>query len=285
MGMFSSSRTMADSSAFAKIVDGHHAEIRRYLRRAAPHRADADALCEETFVRAFRAHRSLTADVDVRAWLFAIATRSLSDTSIGAQVIARQVGERTAVRRRRPDTGRRGLRHPNVEPSGTGNRTSRGRAAPRPRHAEAPPSGLCRHRRVPRLLGGDRADPRARGHAQDPPRARGIPCRSRMERERTRPRPELLVILGSHAPSPRQKAATVEAMPAMMTADVLLVPITLVGVVLAWAESDPPSREPGRQSSLIEAFLTGRGRGRPESGRSRRRRGAASQGALPAGVP
>jgi RNA polymerase sigma-70 factor, ECF subfamily len=75
MGMLSSSRTMADSSAFAKIVDGHHAEIRRYLRRVAPHGADADALCEETFVRAFRAHRSLTADVDVRAWLFAIATR------------------------------------------------------------------------------------------------------------------------------------------------------------------------------------------------------------------
>jgi RNA polymerase sigma factor (sigma-70 family) len=75
MGMLSSSRTLADSSAFAKIVDGHHAEIHRYLRRVAPHRADADVLCEETFVRAFHAHRSLTADVDVRAWLFAIATR------------------------------------------------------------------------------------------------------------------------------------------------------------------------------------------------------------------
>jgi hypothetical protein len=52
--MLSSSRTMAASSAFAKIVDGHHAEIRRYLQRVVPHRADADALCEETFVHAFR---------------------------------------------------------------------------------------------------------------------------------------------------------------------------------------------------------------------------------------
>jgi hypothetical protein len=128
---------MADSSAFAKIVDGHHAEIRRYLRRVAPHRADADALCEETFVRALRAHRSLTAGRRGRARV-ALRHRhpSLSDTSIGAQVIVRQVGERTAVRGRRPDTGRRGLRHPNVEPAGTGNRTSRGRAAPRSRHAK-----------------------------------------------------------------------------------------------------------------------------------------------------
>ena len=71
--MLSRNRTMADSSAFDKIVDGHHAEIHRYLWRVIPH--GADALCEETFVRAFRAHRSLTADADVRAWLFAIATR------------------------------------------------------------------------------------------------------------------------------------------------------------------------------------------------------------------
>jgi RNA polymerase sigma-70 factor, ECF subfamily len=64
---------MADSNAFERIVDGHHAEIRRYLWRVIPD--GADALCEETFVRAFRAHRSLTADADVRTWLFAIATR------------------------------------------------------------------------------------------------------------------------------------------------------------------------------------------------------------------
>jgi RNA polymerase sigma factor (sigma-70 family) len=60
-------------SPFEKIVAEHHAEIRLYLGRVA-HGADTDTLCEETFVRAFRAHRSMPADADVRGWLFAIAT-------------------------------------------------------------------------------------------------------------------------------------------------------------------------------------------------------------------
>jgi RNA polymerase sigma factor (sigma-70 family) len=72
--VLSDGRTMADV-AFEKIVEKHHAEILRYLRRAVPHEADADALFEETFGRAFLAHRSLPAGADGRAWLFAIATR------------------------------------------------------------------------------------------------------------------------------------------------------------------------------------------------------------------
>jgi RNA polymerase sigma-70 factor (ECF subfamily) len=36
---------------------------------------EADHLSQETFLRAFRGYRSLPADQDVRAWLFAIATR------------------------------------------------------------------------------------------------------------------------------------------------------------------------------------------------------------------
>jgi hypothetical protein len=39
-------------------------------------------------------------------------------------------------------------------------------------------------------------------------------------------------------------------MTAVMTAGVLLVPITLVGVVLAWAESDPPKTGYGRFQRL-----------------------------------
>jgi RNA polymerase sigma-70 factor (ECF subfamily) len=66
-------RAVADG-AFTKIVDGHHAEIHRYLRRVVSRGAEADDLLQETFVRAFRAYRSLPADADVRAWLFAIAT-------------------------------------------------------------------------------------------------------------------------------------------------------------------------------------------------------------------
>ena len=51
-----------------------------------------------------------------------------------------------------------------------------------------------------------------------------------------------------------------EAMTAVMTTGVLLAPLTLVGAVLAWAESEDRTREPtgGRQSSLIETFLAGR---------------------------
>jgi len=52
----------------------HHGEIYRYLLRATGRRSDADDLSQETFLRAFRAHRSLGPDANVRAWLFAIAT-------------------------------------------------------------------------------------------------------------------------------------------------------------------------------------------------------------------
>jgi RNA polymerase sigma factor (sigma-70 family) len=66
-------RVMVDGS-FEGIVAAHHAEIHRYVRRVVSRRAEADDLSQETFLRAFRAHRSLPADANVRAWLFAIAT-------------------------------------------------------------------------------------------------------------------------------------------------------------------------------------------------------------------
>jgi len=52
----------------------HHAEIYRYLLRATGRASDADDLSQETFLRAFRAHRSLPPHANVRAWLFTIAT-------------------------------------------------------------------------------------------------------------------------------------------------------------------------------------------------------------------
>lgn len=52
----------------------HHGEIYRYLLRATGRRSDADDLSQETFLRAFRAHRALPPDANVRAWLFTIAT-------------------------------------------------------------------------------------------------------------------------------------------------------------------------------------------------------------------
>jgi len=59
---------------FEAVVAAHHSEIHRYLVRATSRRSDADDLSQETFVRAYKAYRSLPPDANVRAWLFAIAT-------------------------------------------------------------------------------------------------------------------------------------------------------------------------------------------------------------------
>jgi RNA polymerase sigma-70 factor (ECF subfamily) len=59
---------------FESVVGAHHGEIHRYLVRATGRPGDADDLSQETFVRAYRAYRSLPPDANVRAWLFAIAT-------------------------------------------------------------------------------------------------------------------------------------------------------------------------------------------------------------------
>jgi len=59
---------------FETVVAAHHAEILRYLVRATSRPGDADDLSQETFVRAYKAYRSLPPDANVRAWLFAIAT-------------------------------------------------------------------------------------------------------------------------------------------------------------------------------------------------------------------
>lgn len=59
---------------FSAVVAAHHGEIYRYLRRATGRGSEADDLSQETFLQAFKAFRSLPADANVRAWLFAIAT-------------------------------------------------------------------------------------------------------------------------------------------------------------------------------------------------------------------
>jgi RNA polymerase sigma-70 factor (ECF subfamily) len=60
--------------AFEAIVETHHAEIYRYLQVVVSRSTQAERLVEETFLRAFRGHRSLPAEADVRAWLFGIAS-------------------------------------------------------------------------------------------------------------------------------------------------------------------------------------------------------------------
>ena len=60
--------------AFEAVVSAHHGEIYRYLRRVIGGSGEADDLSQETFLRAYRAYGSLAKDVNVRAWLFSIAT-------------------------------------------------------------------------------------------------------------------------------------------------------------------------------------------------------------------
>lgn len=91
----------------------HHGEIYRYVLRVTSRRTDADDLSQETFLRAFRAHRSLPPDANVRAWLFTIATnlcrnhfraqkrRRLAYAAAGAELpVADRVGpDRVAISR------------------------------------------------------------------------------------------------------------------------------------------------------------------------------------------
>jgi RNA polymerase sigma-70 factor, ECF subfamily len=65
---------MMGDRTFEALMSDHHAEIYRYVLRVTGRRQDADDLAQETFLRAFRAHRTLPPDANSRAWLFAIAT-------------------------------------------------------------------------------------------------------------------------------------------------------------------------------------------------------------------
>lgn len=63
-----------DDPGFEALVASHHGEIYRYLLRMTRRTSDADDLSQETFLRAFRAYRTLPEDANARAWLFTIAT-------------------------------------------------------------------------------------------------------------------------------------------------------------------------------------------------------------------
>jgi RNA polymerase sigma-70 factor (ECF subfamily) len=63
-----------DEAGFESVVTSYHGEIYRYLRRVAGRVSEADDLSQETFLRAYRAWRSLGPEANARAWLFTIAT-------------------------------------------------------------------------------------------------------------------------------------------------------------------------------------------------------------------
>jgi RNA polymerase sigma factor (sigma-70 family) len=90
---------------FEALVEAHHAEIHRYLRRLTFGRSDADDLSQETFLRAYRAWRGLPPDANVRAWLFAIATNLFRNHFRGERRRSRAYA---AVRARGPDRDEHG---------------------------------------------------------------------------------------------------------------------------------------------------------------------------------
>src|SRR5262249_12240061 len=63
-----------EPASFELVVATHPPEIHRYLVRMTGRAAEAEDLSQETFLRAYRAYRTLLDDANVRAWLFAIAT-------------------------------------------------------------------------------------------------------------------------------------------------------------------------------------------------------------------
>jgi RNA polymerase sigma-70 factor (ECF subfamily) len=65
---------LVSDQSFEALMSQHHGEIYRYILRVAGRRSDADDLSQETFLRAFRAYRTLPPDANARAWLFTIAT-------------------------------------------------------------------------------------------------------------------------------------------------------------------------------------------------------------------
>lgn len=91
--------------AFEALVTAHHAEIYRYLLRVTARPSAADDLSQETFLRAFRAYRSLPQDANVRAWLFTIAT-NLSRNHFRAE--KRRRSAHAAVSAERSDVDDRG---------------------------------------------------------------------------------------------------------------------------------------------------------------------------------
>src|SRR2546429_627508 len=63
-----------NAEGFDTLVATHHREIYRFLVRATFRASEADDLAQETFLRAYRAHRTLPTDANARAWRFAIAS-------------------------------------------------------------------------------------------------------------------------------------------------------------------------------------------------------------------
>lgn len=67
---------VTDIATFEGLVAGHQAEIYAYILRMVRHDGEAQDLCQETFLRAYRAFGGLQGEPNYRAWLYRIATNT-----------------------------------------------------------------------------------------------------------------------------------------------------------------------------------------------------------------
>jgi RNA polymerase sigma-70 factor, ECF subfamily len=74
-------RVDAASASFDGLVRDHQPSVYRFLYRlCCGHRQDAEDLCQETFLRAYRAFGRLDGEANHRAWLCRIAYNSFLNT-------------------------------------------------------------------------------------------------------------------------------------------------------------------------------------------------------------
>jgi RNA polymerase sigma-70 factor, ECF subfamily len=67
---------VAEIARFEDLIECHHGEIFAYILRMTRDRGEAEDLCQETFLRAYRAYDRLNGGANHRAWLYKIATNT-----------------------------------------------------------------------------------------------------------------------------------------------------------------------------------------------------------------
>jgi len=67
---------VSNTETFERLVECHQGEIYAYILRMVRRDGEAQDLCQETFLRAYRAFEQLDGEPNYRAWLYRIATNT-----------------------------------------------------------------------------------------------------------------------------------------------------------------------------------------------------------------
>lgn len=86
-------RAVTETPIFEDLVERHQGEILGYILRMVRHDGEAQDLCQETFLRAYRAFNRLEGEPNYRAWLYRIATNATLN-----HIRQRRNGDRTMAR-------------------------------------------------------------------------------------------------------------------------------------------------------------------------------------------